>query len=231
MVIPSEFWLDDERLIEEGLAGRLAADSPEFARFVDVTARRPSGDAGAGHYRDPKEHEESFALALSALELTAADRYVELCFGGGQVLERALETVQSAAGIDHSPDMLALARELNADAVAAGRLELVHGDVHELPRSDAEFTCAACLNAFFFIERPGDFLAEVRRVLAPDGRFVLVTAVRDAASNGPWSPALRTYEPDTLRSMFLDAGFAEATVDESSGRQLSVALVRQDASG
>lgn len=218
--------MDDERLIEEGLAGRLAADSPEFERFVDVTARRPSGDSGAGHYRDPKEHEESFALALAALELTGRDRYVELCFGGGQVLERALETAASAAGIDHSPDMLALASERNAAAVAAGRLELVQGDVHELPWPDGEFTCAACLNAFFFIERPEAFLAEVRRVLAPGGRFVLLTAVRKAAWNGPWAPALRTYEPEKLRSLLLDAGFAEASVDETSGQQLAVAVVR-----
>jgi SAM-dependent methyltransferase len=215
--------VDDERLIEEGLAGRLAADSPEFERFVDLTARRPSGGAGAAHYRDPKEHEESFAVALAALAPTGRDRYLELCFGGGQVLERALETVAGAAGIDHSPDMLALARERNAAAVRAGRLELVAGDVHELPWQDGEFTCAACINAFFFIDRPEGFLAEVRRVLTPGGRFVLLTAVRDAAWNGPWSPALRTYEPETLRSMLLAAGFAEATVDESSGQQLAVA--------
>jgi SAM-dependent methyltransferase len=215
--------VDDERLIEDGLAGRLAADSPEFERFVDVTAQCPSGGAGAAHYRDPKEHEESFALALDALGLTAADRYLELCFGGGQVLERALETVASAAGIDHSPDMHALARERNAAAIAAGRLELVQGDVHELPWPAGEFTCAGCLNAFFFVEHPNDFLTEVRRVLAPASRFVLLTAVPDAARNGPWGPALRTYEPDTLRSMLLDAGFAEASVDESSGQQLAVA--------
>jgi ubiquinone/menaquinone biosynthesis C-methylase UbiE len=217
--------MDDERLIEEGLAGRLAADSPEFERFVDITARRPSGDAGAGHYRDPKEHEESFTLALAALELGPDDRYLELCFGGGQVLERALETVASAAGIDHSPDMLALASERNAAALADGRVELVQGDVHELPWSDGEFTCAACLNAFFFVERPEEFLAEVRRVLAPGGRFVLFTAARSAAWNGPWAPALRTYESEELRSLLRGAGFAEATVDESSGQQLAVARV------
>lgn len=217
--------MDDERLIEEGLAGRLAADTPEFERFVDVTARRPSGDSGAGHYRDPKEHEESFALALAALELTGRDRYVELCFGGGQVLERALETAASAAGIDHSPDMLALASERNAAAVAAGRLELVQGDVHELPWPDGEFTCAACLNAFFFIERPADFLAEVRRVLAPGGRFVLVTARSAAdASTGPWNPALSRYEPAVLRALLLDAGFVDASVEEGDdGPQVAVA--------
>lgn len=207
--------MDDERLIADGLDGRLEPGTPEFERFVDITARRPSGDAGAAHYRDPQEHEESFAIALQTLQLTREDRYVELCFGGGQVLERALATVHSAAGIDHSPDMLALARSRNAEALAAGRLELAEGDVHELPWSDGEFTCAACLNAFFFLERPADVLAEVRRVLAPGGRFVLVTARSAAdASTGPWNPALRRYEPAILRAMLLDAGFAEATVEE-----------------
>lgn len=86
----------------------------------------------------------------------------------------------SAVGIDHSPDMLALTRERNAEAFAAGRLRLLEGDVHDLPLPDGEFTRIACVNAFFFIERPAEFLGEVRRVLAPSGRFVLVTAVRDA---------------------------------------------------
>jgi SAM-dependent methyltransferase len=216
--------VDDERLIEEGLAGRLSAGSAEFERFVDITARRPSGGPGAAHYRDAKEHQESFSVALDALRLRPSDRLLELCFGGGHVLERALETVPSAAGIDHSPAMLALASERNADALAAGRLELVHGDVHELPWPDGEFSCAACLNAFFFVERPAKFLAEVRRVLTPGGRFVLLTAVRGAAWNSPWSAALRTYNPETVQSMLLDAGFAEATVDESSGHQLAVAF-------
>jgi ubiquinone/menaquinone biosynthesis C-methylase UbiE len=218
--------MDDARLIEEGLGGRLPPGSPEFERFVDVTARCPSGEAGAAHYRDAKEHAESFALALDALELTDGDRFLELCFGGGQLLERALQTVRTAAGIDHSPDMHALVRERNTEALGEGRLELVEGDVHELPWPDGEFTVAACLNAFFFIDRPEAFLGEVRRVLGPQGRFVLLTAPRDSASSGPWAAALRTYDSDVLRAMLLEAGFAEETVEESRGQQLAVAMAR-----
>jgi hypothetical protein len=62
-------------------------------------------------------------------------------------------------------------------------------------------------------------------VLAPGGRFVLLTAVPSAGWNGPWAPALRTYEAHAIRSMLLDAGFAEVTVDETSGQQLAVARV------
>jgi len=216
--------VDDERLIEEGLAGRLAPDSPEFARFVDITARRPTGEAGTAHYRNPAEHEESFTTALEALELTPDDRYLELGIGGGQLLERALETVSSAVGVDHSADMLALTRERNADPLAAGRLQLVEGDFHQLPFQDGEFTRIACVNAFFFVERPAEFLAEVYRVLAAGGRFVLVTALPGGnSSSGPWGAALRTYEPEVLRAMLVDAGFANQMVGERRGQQVAVA--------
>jgi hypothetical protein len=65
----------------------------------------------------------------------------------------------------------------------------------------------------------------VRRVLAPGGRFVLVTARSAAdASTGPWNPALRRYEPAALRALLLDAGFAESSVEErDDGPQVAVA--------
>jgi ubiquinone/menaquinone biosynthesis C-methylase UbiE len=218
--------MNDELLIEEGFAGRLSAGSAEFERFVDVTARRPSGESVAGYYREAEQHAESFELALDALELAADDRFLELCFGGGQVLERALQTVESAAGIDHSTDMHALARERNSEALAAGRLELIEGDIHKLPWPDGTFTRAACLNAFFFIEEPEQFLREVHRVLVAGSRLVIVTSPHDTAPSGPWAPALRTYPPTVLRKMLLAGGFADAAVDESSGHQLAVATSR-----
>jgi len=62
-------------------------------------------------------------------------------------------------------------------------------------------------------------------VLAPDGRFVLVTTLPGGpSSTGPWGPALRAYDHDSLRSLLLEAGFADATVEERSGHQLAVAL-------
>ncbi len=202
-----------EGLIEEGMAGRLAPGSPEFERFIDITARRPSGEA-VQRYRDPTEHYADFETALRLLELAGDDRYLELCFGGGQLLESALRIVASAAGIDHSPEMLALACERNICAVVTGRLQLAFGDVHSLPWGDGEFSKVACVNAFFFIERPLDCLREVRRVLRTGGTLVIVTAAeRPAGDAGPWSPAMRTYSAESLSGMLRGAGFGSVAVE------------------
>src|SRR5438445_1117317 len=198
------------------MAGRLQPGTEAFERFIDLTARRPSGEQMQAHYRDPEEHQESFTTALEALELTPEDRYLEIGFGGGQLLESALRTVRAAGGIDHSPDMLALASERNTAAIVAGRLQLVYGDVHRLPWADGEFTCATCVNMFFFVEAPDTCLDELHRVLGPGGRLVIVTAAPrdDADSASPWAPALRTYTDDTMEKMLWDAGFSEVSVSQ-----------------
>src|SRR5207245_10662597 len=126
----------------------------------------------------------------AALQVPPAGRYLECGCGGGQLLETALLTVRSAAGIDHSPDMLALASERNTAAIVAGRLQLVYGDVNRLPWADGEFTCATSVNMFFFVEAPDACLREVHRALAPGGRLVVVTAAPrdDADAASPWAP-------------------------------------------
>lgn len=219
---------DVERLMEDGFAGRLDPGTEAFERFVDLSARRPSGHQMTAHYRNPEEHRASFEIALGALSLRPEDRYLEIGFGGGQLLEMALDTVGSAAGIDHSPDMLALASERNTASIVAGRLQLVYGDVERLPWTDDEFSCAASVNMFFFLESPQACLRELRRVLRPHGRLVIVSVPfsEDPAAGGPWGPALRTYRPSTLETMLRAAGFREATVEERPGApQVTLATV------
>jgi arsenite methyltransferase len=209
-----------ERLIQDGLGGRLEPGSAEFEEFVEVTARRPKGEVGVAHYRNPKDHEASFEAALHLLDLSPNDRLLELGFGGGQLLELALNTVKTAAGIDHSAEMLALASERNVRAIVARRLQLVYGDVHDLPWDEGEFTRAASVNSFFFVERPLDCLREVRRVLMPGGVFVIVTVTEDAAGeSNPWGPALQTYTPDRFSAMLRDTGFADVVIREQNSQQ------------
>src|SRR5205807_3303110 len=107
-----------------------------------------------------------------------------------------------AAGIDDSADVLGLASERNTAAVVAGRLQLVYGDVNRLPWADGEFTCAAGVNMFFFVETPDTCLRELRRVLRPEGRLVIVTVAPrdDTDAVNPWTPALRTYPDDTMEA-------------------------------
>ena len=96
--------------------------------FTDRRARRPTGAQARATYRDPLHHRPNFKAILRTLSLTREDYLLEVGCGGGALLEEALRSGCKAAAIDHSPDMVNLAREVNQDAIKEGRLEVCEAE-------------------------------------------------------------------------------------------------------
>jgi ubiquinone/menaquinone biosynthesis C-methylase UbiE len=119
--------------------------------------------------------------------------------------------------------MVKLAKANNAEAVDAGRLEVVQGGAAELPWPDDTFDCGACVAAFLFFDEPVTVLREIKRVLKPGGRFLIVTP---AKKKSPIFPRLvggtgkqvRFYSAEEMQAMVAEAGFSLHDVSVKSGR-------------
>jgi len=118
----------------------------------------------------------------------------------GQVLEVAVGTGRNfpfyaegvrLTGIDLSPAMLEIARkradELGVDA------DLREGDAQQLPFADASFDTVVCTLSLCNIPDDRRAIAEMKRVLRPGGRLLLLDHVR--ASSKVWLAAQRVLEP------------------------------------
>lgn len=184
--------------------------------LTDRRARRPSGAQARAVYRDPLYHYPNFYAILAELQLSPNDYLVEVGCGGGAFLLEALKSGCRAAAIDHSPDMVRLAREVNHDAIAQGRLTIQQASADSLPFADATFTCAVMTGVFGFLPDPVAALRELRRVLAPGGRLIVMGS--DPAWRGtpaapePMASLLHFYQDDELRQLARDAGFDNAEV-------------------
>jgi ubiquinone/menaquinone biosynthesis C-methylase UbiE len=112
---------------------------------------------------------------LRRLAVAPGERILEIGFGHGRTLERAIRTNADArfAGIDHADDMVATLARRNRVLVEAGRLDLRAGDSRTLPWSDGSFDGAFAVHTIYFWKDPERDLAEIRRVLRPGGRLVL----------------------------------------------------------
>jgi SAM-dependent methyltransferase len=204
---------------DQAVAPLLAASAPvAFGDWLtDRAARRPGGVPQRESYRDPSHHRPSFGAVLAALDLQPDDVLLEIGCGGGAFLEQALRSGCRAAGIDHSPEMVRVARDLNAQAIAQGRLELVEASAERLPFGDDSFTCAAMMQVFFFLPDAEAVLAECRRVLRPGGRLAVFTISELArgtpAAPEPMASRSRFYTEDELVRLARAAGFADASVE------------------
>jgi SAM-dependent methyltransferase len=196
----------------------VASTPPKLGDWLtDRRARRPTGAVARKGYRNPTYHRPNFGAILQKLSLTPEDRLLEIGCGGGALLHDALESGCTAAGIDHSPEMVRLARRANARAIKEGRLEIKESSADSIPFGDSHFTCAAMTSVMGFLEDPVGAFREVIRVLVPGGRMVVFTTSKEAkgtiAAPEPMASRIHFYENQELLSMASEAGFEEARVE------------------
>jgi ubiquinone/menaquinone biosynthesis C-methylase UbiE len=190
-------------------------------RMTNRVARRPSGRRARKVYGADDVHSFAWEPVLEALQLTSDDLLLDVGCGGGVFLRRAMQTGCHAVGIDHSRDMVRLARQ-----TTGGDARIVHGVAERLPFEDGEFTAISCLVAFFFFPDPVAALREFRRVLDPGrGRVAVFTTPPEMKGTpaAPYPLATRGhfYEDVELEGLAPAAGFTVARVTRTDiGSQL-----------
>ena len=114
--------------------------------------------------RDPKSN----LAAVDLMSLDSTDRFVDLGCGLGAALEHAEATGAETTGIDPSPAMV----ERAARRVPQAEVRL--GSAEAIPFGDARFTAALAVSTYHHWADSDAGLVEVRRVLAPGGRLLIV---------------------------------------------------------
>ncbi|MFL5951336.1 MAG: class I SAM-dependent methyltransferase [Gaiellaceae bacterium] len=193
-------------------------------RMTDRVARKPHGRAARETYGADDVHAFAWEPVLAALQLTAADALLDVGCGGGVFLRRALETGCGAVGVDHSQEMVHLARR-----TTERRAPIVNAAADHLPFGREAFTAVSSIAAFFFFPDPVAALAEFKRVLHPErGRAVVYTTAPELKGTpaAPYPLATRGHfhEDDELAAHARAAGFRHVEVRRpDEGAQLLVA--------
>lgn len=138
----------------------------------------------------PRTHDEH-RLALSMLDLSPADRVLDVACGPGN-FTRGFARAAGAGlvvGLDASKTMLAIAVRETASA----NLAYVRGDACALPFRDGSFDAICCFAALYLIQEPMRALEEITRVLAPGGRVALLSSCnRGPLPTSVTNPVVRT---------------------------------------
>jgi ubiquinone/menaquinone biosynthesis C-methylase UbiE len=186
--------------------------------LTDRVARRPSGSRARQVYGAEDVHGFARRAILDALALGPGDHLLELGCGGGLLLRDALATGASATGLDHSEEMVDLARERAPGA------EVVFGGAEHLPFPGGSFSAVAMSVVFFFLDDPVRVLHECRRVLRPGGRLAVYTTGPELrgtpAAPEPIASQGHFYTNEELAEIARGAGLHDVAVRNDRGGQL-----------
>lgn len=189
--------------------------------ITDRVARKPTGERAKAVYGAEDVHDFARRPILDALALQHGDRLLDIGCGGGLLLRDAMAMNADATGLDHSPDMVELAR------LRAPGATVVEGSADNLPFADSMFTAVSMSVVFFFVEDPIRVLQESRRVLAPGGRLAIYTTAPELrgtpAAPEPIASRGHFYTDAELSDLAGRAGFAEVIVRNDGGGQLLTA--------
>ena len=132
-------------------------------------------------YRQSADSVAKCGRVLAQLELKPGYRVLDLGCGSGTFSRTIVPRIAPGGhvmGVDYTPEAISIARRLAAN-VETGRLTFEQGDGHCLRFADNTFDAALCISVLAFCQDPSQVLGELRRVLRPGGRLLVVNSDED----------------------------------------------------
>jgi SAM-dependent methyltransferase len=165
-------------------------------------------------------------LAVDVASVSDADRVVDIGCGPGGAARGAARRGATVVGVDPAPMMLRL-----AGAVTRGQPSITwsQGTAEALPLADGWATVAWSLRTVHHWKDVTAGLAEVRRVLAPAGRFLVMERRVQPGATGLASHGWTEPQAESFQAQCRATGFGAVRIDQHPAGRGAVWVVRAEA--
>src|SRR5262245_57477499 len=145
--------------------------------------------------------------------------------GGGRTVQKlaAAASTGRVVGVDFAAGSVEVSRELNAEGIRAGRVEIRAASVSKLPFPDATFDLVTAVETHYYWPDLVADAREILRVLKPSGVFVAIAEAYNGRYGLLYQLAMlplrvRLMTADEHRAWLESAGFREVRVHEERAR-------------
>lgn len=181
-------------------------------------------------------HTAGRVMTLKALDMTPLEPGMNVldvgCGIGGTSRHLAHERGCTVAGIDLTPEYIAVAQELTSRTGLNDRCRFEAGSALDMPFDDASFDAAVTFHVAMNIQDRARLYGEIARTLRPGGHLCLFDVMKGPAPGMlypvPWAETGATSflkSPDEMRSLLRDAGLR--IVAEESQKSFAIDFFRK----
>jgi SAM-dependent methyltransferase len=195
--------------------------------------RKPSPWIGAIFLRSMNaSHSPLTDWGLSHIRIESDWTILDVGCGGGRTIAKlaAIATGGKVCGVDYSGESVRVASALNAVMIRGGKVEIRQASVSKLPFPDATFDLVTAVEThYYWPDLPHD-VGEVRRVLKPGGRFLLIAeSYKGGKGDAVLGPAMsllggKRLSAEDHRRLLENAGFTGTQVLEERSEGWIAAL-------
>ena len=146
------------------------------------------------------------------IKLSGNEDVLDIGCGGGQNIANFLKRTKGKVhGIDYSPASVAKSLKKNKKAVTEKRSEIVQANVSAIPFENKTFDLVTAFETIYFWENIINDFKEVKRVLKPNGKFVVCNESSKMEGNERWTNILdmNIYTAEEIVDTMQQAGFAD----------------------
>jgi ubiquinone/menaquinone biosynthesis C-methylase UbiE len=122
------------------------------------------------------EHEPLTMWGLTKVKIATDDLILDVGCGGGKTVNTLTQLVPKGKvfGIDHSIEMVNYSKKVNNKLINQNRVQIVSGSVEKMEFPNDCFNLVTAIETYYFWSSFRDALKEIKRVLKPGGKLLLV---------------------------------------------------------
>ena len=204
-----------------------------FKSFVNQT-RKPDGFLGKLMLSSMNSgHAKMADWGFSHLPDIAPEKAVDLGCGAGRNVGELLKKYPKAhvTGMDYSDLSVEKSKDYNNAMIAAGRCEVMQGDVSDLRLPTNAFDLATAFETVYFWPGLEKCFAQVAKVLKPGGYFMICNESDGTDAAGlkfeKIIEGMKNHTAEEIEAALRAAGFSEVTSDHHPSKPWITVLARR----
>lgn len=183
--------------------------------------KKPSGTMGKRLVQEMNDHHYQLTgWGLGKIHVAENSFILDIGCGGGMTVARlaSMAVKGRVIGIDYSLDCVNWSKGHNKGLIEEGRVEIIHAGVQEMPFAENQFDLVTAVETVYFWPDHAQNLKEVRRVLKPSGKFVIVNemygseAFKERNDKFALAGDMIIHSPGELKGLLEQAGFSHVSV-------------------